>query len=291
MRVYIDWWAFSLSQELECCCCGHDERASRVGAEAISMLRNWSNNRKNITRQHTHINTHFKKTKFTEREKKWEFGSHFQCTPKNYVECVWMRKRVPHPKKIYKVIRHFYREFVFFRALISASVATAARNFFSTFFLFVFVFSPVSHSVKVDLFPILLTSAPFCRTFFYLSAKQLLLWLFVLSAPLKATSWNEQCSSWTNKRAYRKRLRGRDREREKEREKSLPARNDLIFFKRWRFSISKTYCCCYYYCYVYDGKQQIMYLYEQRLFPKVPPNMIEHPSRNSFCAKTFSWLL
>lgn len=199
MRVYIDWWAFSLSQELECCCCGHDERASRVGAEAISTLRNWSNNRKNITRQHTHINTHFKKTKFTEREKKWEFGSHFQCTPKNYVECVWMRKRVPHPKKIYKVIRHFYREFVFFRALISASVATAARNFF--YFLFVcFRFSPVSHSVKVDLFPILLTSAPFCRTFFYLSAKQLLLWL--LFFPLL---WRQHLG--TNS-AHHKRIKG-----------------------------------------------------------------------------------
>lgn len=269
MRVYIDWWAFSLSQELECCCCGHDERASRVGAEAISMLRNWSNNRKNITRQHTHINTHFKKTKFTEREKKWEFGSHFQCTPKNYVECVWMRKRVPHPKKIYKVIRHFYREFVFFRALISASVATAARNFFLLSFCLFSFFASLSlgegwpFSYSTDFGPIL--------PHIFLSFSEATSFVaFVLSAPLKATSWNEQCSSWTNKRAYRKRLRGRDREREKEREKSLPARNDLIFFKRWRFSISKTYCCCYYYCYVYDGKQQIMYLCEQRLFPKAP---------------------
>lgn len=65
-------------------------------------------NENNKTRHaHKHTRTHFKIHQFRI----------FQCELQNLCSgCCCCEKEVPHPKKIYKVIRHFYREFVFFSA-------------------------------------------------------------------------------------------------------------------------------------------------------------------------------
>lgn len=91
-------------------------------------------------------------------------------------ECVFiyleMRKQVPHPKKIYKVIRHFYREFVFSSANIaSLATATAARTKLFTFFVFVFgsfCFSFFSFRALKQRTPLSYPRVPHRRlTFFY----------------------------------------------------------------------------------------------------------------------------
>lgn len=232
-----------------------------------------------------------------------QYKVHTQKKTQNYASvCIYfeMWKQVPHPKKIYKVIRHFYREFVFsFAYIASLATATAAKNFLLSSCLFsapswafpsllFFIFSkalkqqrsslsyPRLPPVKVDLFLFLLTWAPFW--YFYICMR-VCVRVYVCGYELSSFSnffcgflffpllWKQHLGTkmlimnartHTQSHAQQKKLQKPIHKNQIHADRALILRHitiqmcDLTFFKRCGvFSISKTYCCCYYYCYVY----------------------------------------
>lgn len=80
--------------------------------------------------KHTHMKTLTSKFPHFFLSSLFYFIAYFQCVPTKYT-------KISHPKKIYKVIRHFYREFVFSSPIYSVgkfSFHNFGCDLFSYFF-------------------------------------------------------------------------------------------------------------------------------------------------------------
>lgn len=265
---------------------------------------------KSITSHHAHKHT----TKRRERKKNHRktFRWHFQCMrpihkEKKLCECMVfiyleMRKQVPHPKKIYKVIRHFYREFVFSFANIASLATAAATAANQTFLLSSCLFSAASTSHSSCFlhhyhtlasppaegwpFSIFTELGPILAFLYLFACVRACVWVEHTGYELSSSSsasfvafcsfrffenniLERKCSSWmhTQQKLHEPKCSHKNGIlagwAAVPRTHHKPNVRSNIFQAMVFLAFPKTYGCCYYYCYVYENAQQIIMYFRQ----------------------------